>query len=212
VNLAPFASFTSEQKRGLVLVAIVAVGLSLFYISLAHGHSLAPAQAASEKLIDPLVAPAASPTHSPPPSLPALVVVDVAGKVNHPGVYSLPAGSRAIDAIKSAGGAKSGVDLSDINLAEILFDGQQVLVGSMVTSSAMKPKSTHSSPVSHFPIHLNSATAVQLDQLPGIGPVMAERIVDYRKKNGAFAALEGLRKVKGMGAAKFEEIKSLLVL
>ncbi len=197
----------------MVLVAIAALGLSLFYVSLAHGHSLAPAQqATSEKLIDPLATQAASPMPTPPPSLPASVVIDVAGKVNHPGVYSLVAGSRAIDAIKAAGGAKSGVDLSDINLAEILFDGQQILVGTSVVPSAVTSKSTSTRLVSHFPIHLNSATAVQLDQLPGIGPVMAQRIVDYRKKNGAFTSLDGLRKVKGMGVAKFGEIKSLIVL
>lgn len=192
-------------------MAIAAIGLSLFYISLAHGHPLATSQQSSaEKLLDPLSS--LSPTPIPSPSVPASVVVDVAGKVAHPGVYTLPSGSRAVDAISAAGGAKKGVDISDINQAEVLFDGQQILVGGLISTPPAVSKGKGSQSVTHFPIHLNSATATQLDQLPGVGPVMAARIIDYRKQHGAFASLIDLRKVKGMGTSKFEEIKSLLIL
>lgn len=211
MNFSDLVALSREQRRGLVLVAIAAIGLNLFYISLAHGHPLATSQqSSSEKIIDPLGS--ASPTPIPSPSVRPSVVVDVAGRVRHPGVYTLVAGSRAVDAISAAGGAKIGVDLSDINLAEVLFDGEQILVGALISPGPTASKSKGAPTASHFPIHLNTATATQLDQLPGIGPVMAARIVDYRKQHGAFLLLADLRKVKGMGASKFEEIKSLLVL
>jgi len=212
VNFESLSRFSSEQRRGFLLIAFAALALSLFYISVAHGHPLAPAiNSAPEKPLDPLSV--LSPNPTPSPSVNNVVVVDVAGKVVHPGVYKLASGLRVIDAISAAGGAQKGVDLSDINLAEVLTDAQQILVGAnTLQNPAPTPRGKNSSRGSHFPIHLNSASASQLDQLPGIGPVMASRIVEYRKVNGAFSQVEQLRKVKGMGSAKFEEIKSLIVL
>lgn len=209
MNISPLLSISPEQRRGLVLVAIAAFGLSVFYISLAHGHTLSPAgQTSSEKIVDPL----ATPSSSIPPSVPATVVVDVAGKVKHPGVYSLVIGSRAIDAIKAAGGADAGVELSHINQAEILVDGQQLLIGASAAPTFDPRRNKTSKSATQFPIHINSANLAQFDSLPGIGPVMAKRIVDFRRQNGPFLALEDLRKVKGMGVSKFGDIKSLLTL
>ena len=134
----------------------------------------------------------------------AELVINVAGKVLHPGVYKLTAGSRVVDAIEMAGGALKGVDLSDINLARVLSDGEQVLVGKSNTGLVRKKISPEN------PLDINIATASQFDQLPGIGPVTAQRIITLRKQLGRFQSVDDLKKVTGLGGAKFLEIKALL--
>ena len=134
----------------------------------------------------------------------AELVINVAGKVLHPGVYKLTAGARVVDAIEMAGGALKGVDLSDINLARVLSDGEQVLVGKSNTGLVRKKISPEN------PLDINIATASQFDQLPGIGPVTAQRIITLRKQLGRFQSVDDLKKVTGLGGAKFLEIKALL--
>ena len=143
------------------------------------------------------------------PAIAPIVVIDVAGKVNKPGVYKLPSGSRAIDAVNAAGGAKKGVDLSDINLAHTLMDGEQIVIGAPKVITTSKGKGSSKVKLSG-PLNINNASAAQLDALPGIGPVMAGRIITYREKNGPFKAIEDLRKVSGMGASKFAQLQSLI--
>jgi competence protein ComEA len=135
------------------------------------------------------------------------ILVDVTGAVTKPGVYTLAANSRVIDAIKAAGDSAPGADLSTINLARVLSDGEQIYVDATVLNSAGKrvSKTVHSGP-----INVNRATAAQLDSLDGIGPVIAKRIIEYRKVNGPFATVEDLQKVSGIGTAKFAIIKSKL--
>ena len=135
------------------------------------------------------------------------IFVDVTGAVTKPGVYTLAANSRVIDAIKAAGDSAPGADLSTINLARVLSDGEQIYVDATVLNSAGKrvSKTVHSGP-----INVNRATAAQLDSLDGIGPVIAKRIIEYRKVNGPFATIEDLQKVSGIGTAKFAIIKSKL--
>ena len=135
------------------------------------------------------------------------IFVDVTGAVTKPGVYTLAANSRVIDAIKAAGDSAPGADLSTINLARVLSDGEQIYVDATVLNSAGKrvSKTLHSGP-----INVNRATAAQLDSLDGIGPVIAKRIIEYRKVNGPFATVEDLQKVSGIGTAKFAIIKSKL--
>jgi competence protein ComEA len=133
------------------------------------------------------------------------IFVDVTGAVNRPGVYSLTGRSRVIDAIKAAGDSAPGADLSTINLARVLNDGEQIYVDStVVTSSGQRV----SKKIASGPININRATLRQLDGLDGIGPVIAGRIIDYRKKNGSFLTIEDLQKVSGIGVAKFAQIKS----
>lgn len=142
------------------------------------------------------------------PAIAPVVVIDVAGKVKKPGVYKLPTGSRAVDALKAAGGAKPGVDLSDINLAHVLNDGEQIIVGApKVVTYSGRAKTSSKSKV-NGPVNINTATAAQLDTLPGVGPVMAGKIITYRQKNGPFKMIEDLRKVSGMGASKFAALQS----
>jgi competence protein ComEA len=135
------------------------------------------------------------------------LIINVAGKVKSPGVYQLPPGSRVIDAIEAAGNHLKGVDISDINLARLLVDGEQILVGGnrLQSSKSVARKITVDNP-----LDINRATLAQLDTLPGIGPVTAQRIIDYRNKVGRINALDELKKISGLGGAKFEEIKSLL--
>ena len=135
------------------------------------------------------------------------ILVDVSGAVTKPGVYTLAANSRVIDAIKAAGDSAPGADLSTINLARVLSDGEQIYVDATIINSAGKriSKTVHSGP-----INVNRATAAQLDSLDGIGPVIAKRIIEYRKVNGPFATVEDLQKVSGIGIAKFAIIKSKL--
>lgn len=141
------------------------------------------------------------------PVVPADLIINVAGKVRNPGVYQLPPGSRVIDAIKAAGDQLKGVDISDINLARTLVDGEQILVGSVKYSSG-KVIVKKISPDN--PLDINRATLAQLDTLPGIGPVTAGRIIDYRIKVGRINNLDELKKISGLGGSKFEEIKALL--
>ena len=133
------------------------------------------------------------------------IFVDVTGAVNNPGVYTLTGRSRVIDAIKAAGDSTPGADLSTINLARVLNDGEQIYVDSTVVNSSGQRVSKK---VSSGPININRATLRQLDALDGIGPVIAGRIIEYRKKNGSFLTIDDLQKVSGIGAAKFAQIKS----
>jgi competence protein ComEA len=133
------------------------------------------------------------------------IFVDVTGAVNTPGVYTLTASSRVIDAIKAAGGSAAGADLSTINLARVLADGEQIYVDAAITNSKGVRVST---PKRSGPININRATVGDFDSLDGIGPVIANRIVTYRKTHGPFITIEDLQKVSGIGAAKFSQIKS----
>lgn len=135
--------------------------------------------------------------------------MDIAGKVRRPGVATLPAGSRVIDAVKRAGGAHKGVDLSTLNLARVLVDGEQILVGVPPVggaAAAIPPSATATL------VNLNTATSDQLDSLPGVGPVTAQKILDWRTAHGAFTAVDELLEVDGIGAKTFAEIAPRVTL
>ena len=132
------------------------------------------------------------------------VVVDVAGKVRRPGVVTLPSGARVVDAIRKAGGAKPKVDLSGLNLARVLTDGEQVLVGTAAgggTGAASAPGAPAGGLVS-----LNTASPEQLDGLPGVGPVTAQKIISWRESNGSFSAVDELLEVDGIGEKTLAEL------
>ena len=137
--------------------------------------------------------------------------MDVVGRVRHPGLVRLPAGSRVDDAVRAAGGAVPGTDLSGLNLARVLVDGEQIAVG---ISPRVPPASGAGGPSSGGTglINLNSATAEQLDVLPGIGPVLAQRILDWRTQHGRFTSVDQLRQVSGIGAAKYADIRALVTV
>jgi competence protein ComEA len=173
------------------------------------------AQPAPQPVLRPAAQPAAAASAgaTPSPSTTTLVV-DVAGRVRHPGVVSLPSGSRVIDAIKEAGGVRPGAKTGTLNLARRVIDGEQILVGVNATPAPAVPPTTSSgppgAPVPGAPLDLNAATVTQLDQLPGVGPVLAQRIVDYRTQHGGFRSTDELRQVSGIGDAKFADLKNLV--
>ena len=138
----------------------------------------------------------------------AVLVVHVAGKVAHPGIVQLPPGSRMIDAIEAVGGAEDDVDLTALNLARVLSDGEQVVVG---IDPPPRPATGHQGSGPAL-VSLNSASPEQLATLPGIGPTLATRIVQWREQNGRFTAVDELLEVAGIGPAKYEAIAELVTL
>jgi competence protein ComEA len=145
-----------------------------------------------------------------------LVVVDVAGKVRHPGLYRLPVGSRVDDAIRAAGGARPGVRLDGLNLAAKLVDGQQVAVGVAPAPNAggdgTGAGATGSDGPAGGPVNLNTAGLDQLQTLPGVGPVLAQHILDWRTQHGSFSSVDQLDDVTGIGDVKFAALKSLVTV
>jgi competence protein ComEA len=137
------------------------------------------------------------------------LVVHVVGAVRRPGLYRLPAGSRVADAVEQAGGAARSADVSLVNLAAPLADGQQVVVPSRVPPAKAVNGSPGSSAPSS-PVHLNTASVTELDELPGIGPVTAQKIVDFREEHGAFSSVEDLDAIPGIGPAKVEQLRDLV--
>ncbi len=135
-----------------------------------------------------------------------VVVVDIAGRVQTPGVRALPSGSRVADALRVAGGALPDTDTKQLNLARVLTDGEQILVG----EPASQPPP--GGPTARSPVSLNHATPEQLDALPGVGPTLAQRIIAFRQTHGLFRSLDQLRQVSGIGQRTFDEMKPLLTL
>jgi competence protein ComEA len=133
------------------------------------------------------------------------VFVHVAGKVRRPGLYRLPAGSRIAAAIERAGGPRPGAELSAVNLAMRVQDGQQVLVPRRGAAGTAGPEAADGG--SGARLSLATATVEQLDQLDGIGPTLAKRIVDYRERHGGFRSVEELKQVDGIGDKRFASLK-----
>lgn len=139
------------------------------------------------------------------------VVVDVAGKVRRPGIVVLPVGSRVVDAIEAAGGTKRGVDVTPLNLARRLLDGEQILVGKAAAPGvgAAPAPGAPSSPSGAL-VNLNSATQTELETLPGVGPVTASAIVEWRERHGGFTAVEDLLEVDGIGEVTLKRLAPLV--
>ncbi len=134
------------------------------------------------------------------------IVVDVAGKVRSPGVVTLPLGSRVIDAIEAAGGVRGAVDLTSLNLARVLADGEQVLVGVQAAAAPAGASGTAEGAAGGGLLDLNSATLDQLETLPGVGPVLGQRIIDWRTEHGRFSSIDELLEVSGIAEARFADL------
>jgi competence protein ComEA len=182
--------------------------------SRAVGGTVAPAGGAAapgEPLIEPVVTPEEPVSETPAP----LLVVDVAGKVRRPGIVTLEQGARVVDALEAAGGARRGVDLTALNLARLLTDGEQLLVGvtpppGVAPPAAAAPTAGVEGPPSL--VNINTATEAQLDDLPGVGPVTASAIVQWRTENGPFSAVDELIEVSGIGEATLAEMAPFVTL
>jgi competence protein ComEA len=188
--------------------ALVGVCLALAALVLV-GQRLAQAGAASEQEVAaPPLEPLAA-THAPRPVL----VVHVVGEVRRPGLYQLREGARIADAVRRAGGARRKANLAGLNLAAPLVDGTQVLVPSKAASAAAAPTGSGASDVeggAQLAVSLSSATVEELDELPGIGPITAEKIVDYRTEHGPFASVDDLDAVPGIGPTRVEQLRELV--
>jgi competence protein ComEA len=138
------------------------------------------------------------------------LLVHVVGAVREPGLYRLDDGSRVDDAIQAAGGPKPKAALELVNLAAPVADGQQVIVPLRGKAAASGAASVPGAPPQ--PVHLNSATLEELDTLPGVGPVTAQKILDYRTEHGAFSSVDELDSVPGIGPARLAELEKLVDL
>jgi competence protein ComEA len=192
--------------RGLVAVGVVVALVAAYLAWRAQPHA------------EPVPAPPSA-TRAPATGLPSpaasVIVVAVQGRVAHPGLVRLPAGSRVADAIAAAGGALPGVDLSLVNLARKLSDGELVVVGLPQAGAAgagSAPGSGGGDPATGAKVNLNTASLTDLESLPGIGPALAQHIVDYRTQHGDFHTVEDLRQVTGIGDAKFAAVKDLVTV
>ncbi|WP_329217241.1 ComEA family DNA-binding protein [Streptomyces sp. NBC_01485] len=149
----------------------------------------------------------------------AEIVVDVSGKVRKPGIHRLPAGSRVVDALGAAGGVRPGTNTDGLNRARFLVDGEQVVVGGPTLAGAAGTGAGTGTAGSAgagmgagppVPVSLNTGTVDQLDTLPGVGPVLAQHIVDYRAQHGGFRSVDELREVNGIGERRFADLRNLV--
>ncbi|HZO60651.1 MAG TPA: helix-hairpin-helix domain-containing protein [Solirubrobacterales bacterium] len=136
----------------------------------------------------------------------AAAVVHVVGAVRRPGVYRLPAWSRLAAALRRAGGATGRADLQGVNLAAKVSDGQQVIVPARVAGASGAAGAAVAATPGQ-PVSLNNATVEQLDELDGIGPATAQKILDYRQEHGGFSSVEDLKEVSGIGPKRYESLK-----
>ena len=184
------AALTPAQRR--LLAAALVLGVALVLVAPRFVH-----RDASRALAPPL---RVGTTVRTAPRL----VVDVAGAVRQPGIYRLETGTRVDDAVAAAGGATAHADLTAVNLAAPLSDGEQIVVPARGAAGA------GSASAGSTIVDLNSATAEQLDALPGIGPSTAAKIVAYRQQHGAYHSLAELDAISGIGPSKLAELKGLV--
>jgi len=198
---------TARYRRGHIILSTVLsliVGVVIGYFA-PHSPSSAPIVVST---------PVPTPTLFPTPT-PAPIRVHVSGAVRQPAVYELPPGSIVQDAVDAAGGPASDADLDRINLALALQDQQQVYVPRQGETHPPPPVSG-GEPGSGGPtgalVNINTATTVELETLPRIGPVTAQRIVEYREANGPFETIEDIQNVPGIGPVTFEGLKDLIAV
>ncbi|MFI9241740.1 helix-hairpin-helix domain-containing protein [Streptomyces sp. NPDC053086] len=208
------------ERRGVAALAVVLVAAAVFAVQHFWAGRPQPvsapqvvrAQAHFPEKTEAATAGAAAGTAATPG---AEIVVDVSGKVREPGIRRLPSGARVADALRAAGGVRPGVSTEGLNRARFLVDGEQVVVGGTAGSTA--PPGPATGPLSGpagtgpaAPVSLNTATVDQLDTLPGVGPVLARHIIDYRTQHGGFRSVDELREVNGIGDRRFTDLRDLV--
>jgi competence protein ComEA len=203
-----------DPGPALLVVALVALAVTAaaFVVVRAGGDTEAvppgPRLTTTSGHPSPLV-PVASPAAAASPGAAGAgtVTVDVAGKVRRPGVATLPAGSRVVDALEQAGGVRGRVNLSALNLARVLVDGEQILVARRAAPGGLAASASTAAPdASGALVNINTATSEQLETLPGVGPVTAQKILDWRTAHGAFSSVDELLEVDGIGEKTLAEV------
>jgi len=215
----PAWRLSADAVRGLASLALAALVGALVVVVLGWPSGEAALDAAPPQLdVDAGADATASSVLVPPASESAseVVVVDVDGAVRRPGVVELPGGSRVVDALDAAGGVQRRADTGALNLAQVLLDGEQVVVPRAGAGGAADPVAVASPAPGSVStpglVNINTANEVELDALPGIGPVLAAAIVEWRTQNGGFTSLEQLQDVSGIGPATFAELAPLVRL
>ncbi len=212
------SSLDRRELLGVIAIALLVVGGAAFW----YVRSL-PSPVRVEAAAAPsAVASAASAAPSPSPGV---VIVHVAGWVRNPGVYELRQGDRVVDAIRRAGGARPGADLASINLAALLTDAEQIVVarataggpaggapGGTTTVPGSSTTSSGTSAGGQELVNVNTATLEELEELPGIGPALGQRIIDFREQNGPFESVDELLDVSGIGEQTLEDIKPYITV
>jgi len=202
-------------RRAAVVVALALVALAAWRWGLAPGGEAlgggatvpAPAGGASRDA-----------TSAGRPAAPATITVHVVGAVRRPGVYVLPGGARATDAVAAAGGLLGNAEPAAVNLARVVTDGEQLVVPVQGAVTPVRPAGTTAATGGGAgagtagPVDLNTATIEQLDALPGIGPATAQKIVADRTENGPFRSVDDLLRVTGIGAKKLDALKDLVTV
>ena len=204
--------FNLDQRRAIAIFAIAATALAIFFYNSAQGEAVVSYESINSRNQNTQNNQSSDGLSSNQPAQPSeiLIYIDVAGKVRNPGVYQLPEGSRVIDALAAAGGAKRGISTSHINLARKLSDGEQIFISNKKV--VLRPPVGGRKAIITGKVSINSANKPELDSLPGIGPVLADRIIKYRSANGPFAAIEDLLKVSGIGESIFAKMSARLTL
>ena len=208
---------TARHLQAIGLVAVVVLVAVTMHLMRARPEQVPLVDVAADPLVSASAAAAAS-SAAPPSYAPQKLLVHVIGEVLKPGVVTLPAGARVIDAIDAAGGPTPRANLGALNLASPLGDGMQVVVGGPgATSTMVAPEGAPQSqppgvaPVGGAPngdlVNLNTATQAQFESLPGVGPIMAGKILAWREEHGQFTRVEELQEVSGIGAKTFERLK-----
>ena len=188
-------------RRRLIAVALLCLAAAIFFLREHHSGSAGAAPLRVAPIAHPAAAAARAATKP-------RVVVDVVGAVRRPGLYRLTDGARIADALARAGGTTPKADLEQVNLAAPVADGEQVLVAARGTAGGA-PAAAGTAAAG--PVSLSTATAEQLDALPGVGPVTAQKIIAYRQHNGPFTSLEALDAIPGIGPARIADLKGLAV-
>jgi competence protein ComEA len=188
------------SRRQLVVGGLAALVLLI----LAGRLLLRPGASASVRIPPPVV-----PSTTTAAAAPGLVV-DVVGAVRRPGLYRLSEGARVADAVERAGGASRRAQLDLVNLAAPISDGEQIVVPRRGAVAAVGGGGGGAPGAPAGPVHLNTATLEQLDALPGVGPVTAQKILDYRQEHGAFASVDELDAIPGIGPARLEQLRDLV--
>lgn len=191
-----------ENHRTLVLAAVGLLIAAAALIFALRWQTPAPL------VIEPPL-PSATPLPTPTPSP---MQVYISGAVAHPDVYTLPPGAIVRDAVDAAGGLTAEADRDRINLAQRLSDGEHVHIPRIGEAPTPIPQANEGTSAPSGPININTATQAELETLPGIGPALAQRIIDYREEHGPFTSIEQIQNVSGIGPAKFEAIKDLITV
>lgn len=217
-----WAELQPRQRTGALLIGAAVVAAAVVW----YVRSMPSTVTVSASGPMPGIGAAASPTPGSPSATPSasqgIVVVDVTGWVRQPGVYDFSQGDRVVDAIRKAGGAKPGADLTSINLAAVLTDAEQIVVGrehgagglvSAVGTGGAAGTGTATtgggaSGASGGLVNVNTGTLDELETLPGIGPALGQRIIDYRTQHGPFHSVQDLLNVSGIGDSRLADIKS----